>query len=111
MKRSPFRRRRKTRDFTCIDDIVRANLICMKKGSGVYNIGSGHSVAINELVSKIIEISESESEIVYTDSVIGDAEHTLSSYEKAWKEIGWKPEISIDKGLERYAEWILSSQL
>lgn len=102
---------KKTRDFTYIDDVVRANLICMKKGSGVYNIGCGHSITINELASKIIEVNGSKSKIVYVDSVKGDAEHTLSSSEKAWKEIGWKPEISIDDGLERYAEWILSSQL
>lgn len=96
----------KTRDFTCIDDIVRANLICMKKGRGIYNIGGGHSISINELASKIIEINESSSEIVYTDSVKGDAEHTLSSSDKAWGEIGWKPEISVEDGLLRYAEWM-----
>ncbi|WP_281085461.1 SDR family oxidoreductase [Methanosarcina acetivorans] len=102
---------KKTRDFTYIDDIVRANLICMKKGSDVYNIGSGHSITINELASKIIEINESESEIVYTDSMKGDAEHTLSNSKKAWKEIGWKPEVTIEDGLERYAKWISNSQL
>jgi len=101
----------KTRDFTCVEDIVRANLICMKKGSGVYNIGSGHSITIDELASKIIEINESKSEVVYTDSMKGDAEHTLSSSEKAWKEIGWKPEVTIEDGLERYAKWISNSQL
>lgn len=101
----------KTRDFTCIDDIVKANLICMKKGSGVYNIGSGHSITINELASKIIEINESESEIVHTNSMKGDAEHTLSSSKKAWKEIGWKPKVTIEDGLERYARWISNFQL
>ncbi|MHC1755221.1 MAG: SDR family oxidoreductase [Methanosarcina sp.] len=101
----------KTRDFTCIDDIVQANLICMKKGSGVYNIGSGHSITINELASKVIEINESESEIVHTNSMKGDAEHTLSSSKKAWKEIGWKPEVTIEDGLERYARWISNFQL
>jgi UDP-glucose 4-epimerase len=101
----------KTRDFTFIDDVVKANLICMKKGSGIYNIGSGHSITINDLALKIIEINESESEIVYTDSIKGDAEHTLSSSEKAWKEIGWKPEVTIDDGLGRYAKWISNSRL
>ena len=101
----------KTRDFTCIDDIVQANLLCMKKGDGVYNIGGGHSISINELASKIIEINGSESEIVYTDPMKGDAEHTLSSSEKAWAEIGWKPEITVEDGLQRYAKWMSNSQL
>jgi UDP-glucose 4-epimerase len=100
----------KTRDFTFIDDIVKANIICMKKGSGVYNIGGGHSISINELASKIIEINESASEIIYTDSMKGDAEHTLSSSNKAWKEIGWKPEITVEDGLQQYADWMSNSQ-
>ena len=100
----------KTRDFTCIDDIVRANLICMKKGSVVYNIGGGHSISINELASKIIEINDRESKIVYTEYVKGDTEHTLSSSEKAWREIGWKPEITVEDGLLRHIEWMLNFQ-
>lgn len=99
----------KTRDFTFIDDIVRANLICMKKGRSVYNIGGGHSISINDLASKIIEINESRSEIVHTDSVKGDAEHTLSSSEKAWREISWKPEITVEDGLLKYSEWMSNS--
>ncbi len=49
----------KTRDFTYIDDIVDANLISLTKGNGVYNIGGGHRVSIQELAEKIIEITRS----------------------------------------------------
>ncbi|PAV11739.1 UDP-glucose 4-epimerase [Methanosarcina spelaei] len=98
----------KTRDFTYIDDIIEANLICMKKGEGVYNIGGGHSISINELAQKIIEINDSKSEVAYTCPVKGDAEHTLASYEKAWNEIGWKPKIEIDQGLEMYSNWFIN---
>ncbi len=101
---------KKTRDFTYVDDIVRANLVCMEKGSGVYNIGAGNSISINDLARKIIEINESKSEIVYSDSVKGDAEHTLASSEKALKELAWKPEITVEEGLERYAKWMSNFQ-
>ncbi|MCQ1536886.1 SDR family oxidoreductase [Methanosarcina sp. KYL-1] len=100
----------KTRDFTHVDDIVRANLICMEKGSGVYNIGAGNSISINELARKIIEINKSKSTIFYADPVKGDAEHTLASSEKAWKELGWKPEVTVKEGLERYAKWMSNSR-
>jgi UDP-glucose 4-epimerase len=100
----------KTRDFTYIDDIVEANMLCINKGAGVYNIGGGHSISINELASKIIEINNSKSEIIHTDSVRGDAEHTLASSKKAENEIGWKPKTTIETGLRRYAEWVSNSQ-
>ncbi|MEZ5335194.1 MAG: SDR family oxidoreductase [Methanolobus sp.] len=100
----------KTRDFTYIDDIVKANMLCIRKGTGVYNIGGGHSISINELAAKIIEINDSSSDIIHTDSVKGDAEHTLASSAKAENEIGWKPKINIETGLRRYAEWVLKSQ-
>ncbi|WP_406658327.1 SDR family oxidoreductase [Methanolobus sp. ZRKC2] len=100
----------KTRDFTYIDDIVAANMLCMQKGSGVYNIGGGESISISELAQKIKEINESDSEIIHTAEVKGDAEHTLASYSKAEKEIGWKPKTTIENGLKRYAEWVSNCQ-
>lgn len=100
----------KTRDFTYIDDIVNANMLCIEKGSGVYNIGGGHSVSINELASKIIEINDSKSEIIHTANMKGDAEHTLASSAKAGREIGWKPETSIETGLKKYARWVSGSE-
>jgi UDP-glucose 4-epimerase len=100
----------KTRDFTYVDDIVAANILCIDRGSGVYNIGGGHSISINELASKIIEINKSKSEIIHIDKVKGDVEHTLANSQKAENEIGWKPETTIETGLRRYAEWTSKSQ-
>ncbi|MCG7848228.1 MAG: NAD-dependent epimerase/dehydratase family protein, partial [ANME-2 cluster archaeon] len=62
----------KTRDFTFIDNIIDANLRAMERGSGVYNIGGGERVSINELAERIVAIMGSESEIIYSESVKGD---------------------------------------
>jgi len=100
----------KSRDFTYIEDIVNANLLCMDKGKGAYNIGGGNAISINELALKIKKINDSTSEIIHTCDVKGDAEHTLASYEKAKKEIGWEPKTTIENGLKRYTEWVLNCQ-
>lgn len=100
----------KTRDFTYIDDIVNANMLCMKKGAGSYNIGGGNAISINELACEIKRINESSSEIIYSNDVKGDAEHTLASFEKAKREIGWEPKTTIKEGLKRYAKWVSSCQ-
>lgn len=95
----------KTRDFTFIDNIVDANMRAMKHGSGVYNIGGGEQVSINELADKIVAILGSESKIIYSESVKGDAEHTWSDVSKARRELGYEPKIGLDEGLERYVRW------
>jgi UDP-glucose 4-epimerase len=98
----------KTRDFTNIEDIVRANLIAMQKGEGAYNIGGGHRVSIRTLAETIIETTESNSEIRYADAVKGDAEHTFADTKKAKSELGWIPKIDLEDGLRRYADWLVS---
>jgi UDP-glucose 4-epimerase len=101
----------KSRDFTYIDDVVRANVLAMNKGSGAYNIGGGHTITIGQLAKKIIEITKSESKILYEKNVPGDAEHTAADTRKAERELGWKPAISLDQGLENYKQWIQRSPL
>lgn len=96
----------KTRDFTYIDNIVKANMLAMKRGSGVYNIGSGQRVSINEIAEKIVTIVGSESEIIYSEAVKGDAEHTWANVSKARKELGYMPVIGLDEGLKRYVQWL-----
>ena len=99
----------KTRDFTFIDNIVDANLRAMERGSGVYNIGGGERVSINELTEKIVGIVGSESGIFYSEPVKGDAEHTWSDVSKARRELGYEPEVGLDEGLRRYVQWYINT--
>ncbi len=72
----------------------------MKKRTGVYKTDNGRSVTIDKLASKIIEVNESEYNIVYSDSMKEYAELTLQGSDKTWKETGRRSAISIDDGLE-----------
>ncbi|HJH28171.1 MAG TPA: SDR family oxidoreductase [Methanosarcinaceae archaeon] len=99
----------KTRDFTFIDNIIDGNLRAIERGSGVYNIGGGERVSINGLAEKIVEIVGSESEMIYSESVKGDAEHTLSDVSKARRDLGYEPEVGLDEGLRRYVEWYIKT--
>jgi len=99
----------KTRDFTFIDNIIDANLRVIERGSGVYNIGGGERISINELAKRIVAIVGGESKIIYSDSVKGDAEHTWSDVSKARRDIGYEPGIGLDQGLERYVEWYIEA--
>jgi UDP-glucose 4-epimerase len=100
----------RTRDFTYINDIVDANMISLANGNGVYNIGGGHRISIQELAEKIIEMTGSSSRIQHTESRKGEAEHTYANIAKAQRELGWNPHTSLDQGLAKYIEWVLANQ-
>ena len=92
-----------TRDLTYINDVVKANMMLLDHdGSGIYNVGTGSSVTVNELAEKIISISGSGSDILHGEPLKGEAYHTLASVDLIGKEIGWKPSVSLDEGLRRY---------
>ncbi len=99
----------RTRDFTFIDDAVEATMKALNRGDGrVYNIGGGSRVSIGELANKIIAATGSNSKLVYSESVRGDAEHTWADNKRAQKELGWKPRVGLDVGHKRFIRWLES---
>jgi len=95
-----------TRDFTHINDVVNANRMFLDGGqSGTYNIGTGRSSSINYLVEMIREFTDSDIAVVYSDIRKGEVEHTLASVALAENEVGWKPAISLERGLGEYVEY------
>lgn len=97
-----------TRDFTYIKDVIKAQNLCLKErvgGGETYNIGSGEGVTINELAEKIIEMTDSESQIIHTNPRRGDMRHTWADISKAEEELGWNPDYDLEKGLEEFVRW------
>jgi UDP-glucose 4-epimerase len=100
----------KTRDFTYIDDVVDATLLAVERGEGIYNVGGGNRITIAQLAKKIINLTGSKSEIVYTESVRGDAEHTLADNTKAKRELEWEPKVGLNEGLTKLVNWIKENE-
>lgn len=98
-----------TRDYTFIDDIVEANLMFLdRKESGIYNVGSGSSICVNDLVKKIINLTHSGSRTIHVSSRPGDVEDTLADMGKFTRKMGWRPQTGLDTGLSRYVEFVRS---
>lgn len=97
-----------TRDFTYIDDVVKANILAMEikqDGCFVMNIGTGKSTSINELFKKICEITGNYVIPDYRPPREGDVRHSRASIERAGKIIGYKPETSLEEGLSKTIEY------
>jgi len=97
-----------TRDFTYIDDIVRANCELLRTSAAdghAMNIGGGHRITVNDLITHLRDITGSTSEVVYSGKQRGDAEHTLADVSLARDLIDYVPEVSVREGLIRYSDW------
>ena len=96
-----------TRDFVFIDDVVQANLLAAETDhvGEAYNVGTGESISIRELAELIVDVTDSDSDIVHTDARTGDIEHSRADISKAESKLDYEPTIPIEDGLERTVEW------
>lgn len=93
-----------TRDFIYVKDLVRALILLMGKGVGVFNIGYGKALDINTLVRFIKSKLNSSSEIHYVTERPGEVKYSFSSIDKL-RSIGFIPDFSLEKGLENTIEY------
>jgi UDP-glucose 4-epimerase len=90
-----------TRDFVFVKDVVIANLLAAESvATGIFNIGTGKSITINELVKTIISLSKVHLQPVYTSAAAGDIRFSLASVSKA-KTFGYLPKFNLEDGLSR----------
>ena len=92
-----------TRDFVFVGDLVNAQMLAMKKGSGVYNVGSGRQISVNELSKKVIELTGSKSKIRYAQPRKGEIKHSLADISRI-KKAGFEVEHSFEEGLKKSEE-------
>lgn len=100
-----------TRDFTFVDDVTDATLLAQKKGKGIYNIGGGNNIKLNDLIMKLENILGKKAKREYTTAMKGDMRDTLADNRKAKAELGWNPRYKIDEGLKDYVDWLRKNKL
>ncbi len=92
------------RDFLDVRDVVKAYYLLLKKGrSGeVYNICSGNGILLSDIISKMSEILNLSIETKINPDLIRPNENKkiIGSYQKIKNELGWQPEIPLNKSLE-----------
>ncbi|AGB15642.1 nucleoside-diphosphate-sugar epimerase [Halovivax ruber XH-70] len=97
-----------TRDFTYIDDVVRANLALLETDAAdgeAMNIGSTGTITIEALAEHVIAETGADVEPVYDDAKEADARHTHADVSKARELIDYDPTTSIREGVSQFVEW------
>ncbi len=97
-----------TRDFIFVDDCNEANMrACFRDGisGGVFNIGSGENISVNELFRTIRDITGSKEDPVYEEARKGDVRESLAHVSRARSVLGFKARRTMREGLEKTIEW------
>ncbi len=99
---------KQTRDFTFVEDVVRANLLAYEKGKDgeIYNIGGKNPVSLLKILQMIEEITGQSVQINYLDPIPGDPKHTRADIGKAENELGYRVTWDIKDGLKEEVEYI-----
>ncbi len=91
------------RDFTDVRDMVRAYLQLSEKGKAgdVYNIGSGKSHKISEILDMLLSYSDEHITIEVDPGRMrpSDVSNIRANNRKIEDETSWKPEVSLEKTL------------
>lgn len=87
------------RDFTDVQDVVRAYMLLLETdlSFGVYNICSGKTVLLRELLNYIISLGHKRVEVVIDVARVrtDECRRICGSNDKIFRDTGWKPTVSV----------------
>ena len=95
-----------TRDFTHVDDVVRAcELAADHELQGIYNVGTEESYSFNEMIELINDELGTDIDPKYIENPLDEYVHdTMADYSKLHEATGWEPTISFEEGVSRVCE-------
>jgi len=92
-----------TRSFCYVDDLIGGLISLMETGSdvtGPINIGNPNEFTIRELATRVIELTDSKSQIVENPLPSDDPKQRQPDITKAKDVLGWQPAVPLEHGLE-----------
>ena len=100
-----------TRDFTYVENAVRANLLaCTAESEAVvghvFNVGCGERISINRLWEAIEAATKAPVDAIHGPAREGDVRDSLASLDEARERLGYDVTVPLGEGLERTVAWL-----
>jgi UDP-glucose 4-epimerase len=94
------------RDYVYVADVVRANLLVLEKGDNdVFNVGWGKGTSVNQIFHSLKSILSSRAPEEHGPPKLGEIRQTYLNSAKAAHVLGWKPQVSLQQGLQTTADY------
>ena len=96
-----------TRSFSYVEDTV-AGIISLMNSSeyDVFNIGNPNEMTVGQLAEKIIELTDSTSQIKYLELPNDDPKQRKPDITKAKTKLNWEPKVNLEDGLTKTIKWV-----
>jgi UDP-glucose 4-epimerase len=88
-----------SRDFVFVEDVVDALILTSKRGTGIFNVGTGIAHSFKDVIDILNYKLDQQIEPVYVDNIIKNyVMHTQADTSKA-KMLGFKAQVSLEEGI------------
>jgi UDP-glucose 4-epimerase len=95
------------RKFIYVRELAEAHILAMKKvaENQTYNFEGSRKIAVIEVANRIREVIGNHVKIEFVPERPGDFGGKEVMAEKAMQELGWKPMVEFEEGLQTTVEW------
>ena len=101
---------RQSRDFIHVSDIVRANLLAMKRREAddeTFNVGTGRATSIGQLAKLLAEYLEVPVKPTFVGKFrAGDIRHCVADASKIRRRLGFEATVLFEDGLSDLIRWV-----
>jgi UDP-glucose 4-epimerase len=102
-----------TRDYVYVGDVARAVWLAATKplpekgrlDARAFNIGTGVGTSVLDLADRLQEAAGSNVPLEFAPERPGEQRESFVNVEKARKELGWEPEVTLSDGLAKSYAW------
>jgi UDP-glucose 4-epimerase len=95
-----------TRDYVFVADVVAATLAAAAHDGGVFNVGTGTETSVLELYDRVQQAAGIERAPEHAEPRAGELQRSVLDPSLAGRELGWKPQRSLDDGLAATWAWL-----
>jgi len=101
------------RDFVYVEDCAQANLMAMTSQNAnlIYNLGYGRGTTVNEIFTTLMRITGFQPPAIHGPAKVGETRQIYLDATRAQKELGWKPTVDLEEGLQRTVDYFKQREL
>lgn len=95
-------------DYIYIDDVVNGIIAALHSNTltqAEYNMASGEQVSFQRIVNKVREFYP-QADIQIGPGDMGFNPHSRLYMDNAFRDLNWRPQFTMEQGLERYVPWL-----
>jgi len=106
---------KESRDFVYIDDVVDATIVGLENSAAdnkIFNVGTGVATSVLTVANELIKNYKIEVPITISGNYrLGDIRHNYADLTKIESQLGFKPKVDFQQGLQKFTDWVNTQKM